>query len=324
MNRDEYRALFTQARHADLHDVMATLGGEPDRYDRRKFRVDGRHISINGEQFYDHDAGCGGGGAIDLVMHVRQCDFNDAVAYLTGHVPVPLRSADHERRREGPTSADERRPFVPPRRDVRSWPQVRTYLTEERGIPARIVDNLHRAGIVYADGRQNAVFLRHAPDGIVTGASVRGTRDGTDFKGLAAGTNRDAGYFYYHTGERQPYTTPSLVLAEAPIDALSVHALRLLAEERGPVTLLSTDGAGALPTAMIDKALAHGWTVQAAFDADKGGDLLWRRLGEHYPRETARETIWREAPPHGKDWNDTLRYVLQERAQALDREVHGR
>ena len=53
------------------------------------------------------------------------------------------------------------------------------------------------------------------------------------------------------------------------------------------MTLLSTDGAGALPTVMIDKALAHGWTVQAAFDADKGGDLLWRRLGEHYPPETA-------------------------------------
>src|SRR5947209_2926587 len=132
MNRDEYRALFTQARHADLHDVMATLGGEPDRYDRRKFRVDGRHISINGEQFYDHDADRGGGGAIDLVMHVRQCNFNDAVTYLAGHVG----SSDHERQCEGPTPADERRPFIPPQRDERSWPQVRTYLIEERGIPA--------------------------------------------------------------------------------------------------------------------------------------------------------------------------------------------
>lgn len=197
MNRNEYRALFTQTRRADLREVMATLGGQPDRYDKRKFRIGDRHISINGEQFYDHDAGRGGGGAIDLVMHVRHCDFNEAVAYLTGRVAVLVRSADHDRRNEGPALLEERRPFIPPRRDERYWPQVRAYLAEERGVPSRIVDNLHHTGVVYADSRQNAVFLRHAPDGTVTGASLRGTRAGTDFKGLAAGTDRDAGYFYW-------------------------------------------------------------------------------------------------------------------------------
>lgn len=322
MKRHVDPAVITQARQSDLHAVMTALGGARHRHDKAKYRLpDGRVLSVTDTLFYDHMAAHGGAGAIDLVMHVRECDFAEALAYLTGLPPAMHQAAPAPPRA---TMTREHGPFAPPAADERRWPQVRSYLTEERCLPAQIVDTVHREGLVYADGRGNAVFLRHGPDGQVTGAALRSTWPGSDFKGLAPGTVRDAGYFSYQAGERQPYTTPSLVLTEAPIDALSVHALRLLSEDRGQVTLLSTDGAGALPTAMIDTALAHGWTVQAAFDADKGGDLLWRRLGEHYPQETAQQTIWRERPPHGKDWNDTLRYVLQERAQALDRDAHGR
>lgn len=40
-------------------------------------------LSVKGQKFYDQVALKGGGGAIDLVKHLRKCDFNDAVAWLS-------------------------------------------------------------------------------------------------------------------------------------------------------------------------------------------------------------------------------------------------
>lgn len=322
MTRHLDSSVITQARQSDLRAVITALGGGRDRYDRAKYRLpDGRVLSLTETLFYDHTAAHGGAGAIDLVMHVRQCAFPEALAYL---MALPSEASHAMPTRHPMTAPRAQGPFVPPPADERRWAQVRSYLTEERCLPVGIVDAVHGMGLVYADQRGNAVFPRQSPDGRVTGAALRNTWPGSDFKGLAPGTVRQAGYFTYQTGEHQPYTTPSLILTEAPIDALSIHTLRLFAGEHGRMTLLSTDGAGALPTAVVDQALAQGWTVQAAFDADNGGALLWQRLQEHYPHETARQTIWREVPPHGKDWNDTLRYILRKQVQALDRDVHGR
>ena len=39
-------------------------------------------LLCTGPRFFDTRAGCGGGGAIDLVMHLFRVDFNHAVALL--------------------------------------------------------------------------------------------------------------------------------------------------------------------------------------------------------------------------------------------------
>src|SRR4051794_14339577 len=75
---------FARARSADLAAVLRSLGAERDRYDTAKWRIHGQVISVTGAQYYDHVAGRGGGGAIDLVMHVRGVSFREAVAYLDG------------------------------------------------------------------------------------------------------------------------------------------------------------------------------------------------------------------------------------------------
>ncbi len=83
----DYKALVAQARQLDLRDTIQTLGGAQDRYDTHKWRVNDEHISINGERFYNHDRREGGGGSIDLVMHVGGYTFRQAVAYLGADKP---------------------------------------------------------------------------------------------------------------------------------------------------------------------------------------------------------------------------------------------
>ncbi len=306
----DYKALVAQVRGIDLEDTMRALGGEQDRYDKHKWQVAGEHISINGEKFYNHDRQSGGGQSIDLVMHVGGYTFKQAVAYLTYEAgpELAVAAAAQYGARQGQEIVERERGaparFMPPTRDEGRWPQVQAYLTEERGIPRGMVDELHARGTLYADRRANAVFVRTDAAGQAVGASLRGTLPGSHFQGLALGSRREEGHFSFTMGEPTPYRVPQYHIAESPIDALSRAALAQRAGERGEYVFLSNDGHGELPRRQIDEGLARGALVHCGFDNDAGGDLLWAQVREAYPRA---EAIVRERPSDGaKDWNDAL------------------
>jgi len=309
----DYKALVAQARQLDLRDTIQTLGGAQDRYDTHKWRVNDEHISINGERFYNHDRQSGGGGSIDLVMHVTGYTFKQAVAYLNHEAgpDLAVAAAANHGARERTTQAQEivargeRAPFMQPQADEDRWPQVRAYLVEQRGIPRGMIDELHERGTIYADGRTNAVFLRTNAEGQAVGASLRGTLPGSEFQGLAYGSRRDEGHFSFTLGTPERYSAPQYHITESPIDALSRAALIQRAGEGGEYVFLSNDGHGDLPKRQIEEGLARGALVHCGFDNDAGGNLLWEQVKEAYPRA---EAIVRERPPAGaKDWNDALR-----------------
>ncbi len=80
--------------------------------------------------------------------------------------------------------------FTPPVPESSKWQEVRKYLTRTRKLPSGLVDSLHEQGLIYADDKQNAVFIRRSlNESKITGATLRGTagKDNT-FKGLAKGT----------------------------------------------------------------------------------------------------------------------------------------
>jgi len=305
----DYKALVAQARQLDLRDTIQTLGGVQDRYDTHKWRVNDEHISINGERFYNHDQQKGGGGSIDLVMHVTGYSFKQAVAYLNHEAgpELAVAAAAQHGARQGQEIVDrgERAPFMQPASDEDRWPQVRAYLVEQRGIPRGMVDELHERGTIYADGRSNAVFLRTDAEGQAVGASLRGTLPGSEFQGLAYGSRRDEGHFSFTIGTPEPYAAPQYHITESPIDALSRAALIQRAGEGGEFVFLSNDGHGELPRRQIDEGLARQALVHCGFDNDAGGHKLWAQVKEAYPRA---EAIVRERPSAGaKDWNDALR-----------------
>jgi len=321
----DYTALVAQARQLDLRDTIQTLGGVQDRYDTHKWRVNDEHISINGERFYNHDRQSGGGGSIDLVMHVAGYTFKQAVAYLNHEAgpELAVAAAAQHGARERTTQAQEivergeRAPFMQPQADEDRWPQVRAYLVEQRGIPRGLVDELHERDTIYADGRANAVFLRTDAEGQAVGASLRGTLPGSEFQGLAYGSRRDEGHFSFTIGTPERYAAPQYHITESPIDALSRAALIQRAGERGEYVFLSNDGHGDLPKRQIDEGLARGALVHCGFDNDAGGNKLWQQVKEAYPRA---EAIVRERPPAGaKDWNDALR-TAPERAERQGQE----
>jgi hypothetical protein len=321
----DYKALVAQARQLDLRDTIQTLGGVQDRYDTHKWQVNDEHISINGERFYNHDRQSGGGGSIDLVMHVTGYSFTQAVAYFNHEAgpELAVAAAANHGARERTAQAEEivergeRAPFMQPQADEDRWPQVRAYLVEQRGIPHGMVDELHERGTIYADGRSNAVFLRTNEEGQAVGASLRGTASGSQFQGLAYGSRRDEGHFSFSIGTPERYSAPQYHITESPIDALSRAALIQRAGERGEYVFLSNDGHGELPKRQIEEGLARGALVHCGFDNDAGGAKLWQQVKEAYPRA---EAIVRERPPAGaKDWNDALR-AAPERMESLGQE----
>jgi len=316
----DYKALVAQARQLDLKDTIQTLGGVQDRYDTHKWQVNDEHISINGERFYNHDQQKGGGGSIDLVMHVTGYSFKQAVAYLNHEAgpELAVTAAANHGARERTAQAEEivergeRAPFMQPQADEDRWPQVWAYLVEQRGIPRGMIDDLHERGTLYADSRSNAVFLRTDAEGQAVGASLRGTLPGSEFQGLAYGTRRDEGHFSFAIGTPERYSAPQYHITESPIDALSRAALIQRAGERGEYVFLSNDGHGELPKRQIEEGLAKGALVHCGFDNDAGGNKLWQQVKEAYPRA---EAIVRERPPAGaKDWNDAL-HTIQGRAE---------
>jgi len=319
--REDYRALAAQVRAIDLPTVIERLGGQVDRYDAHKWRVAGEHISITGERFYNHDRQQGGGGAIDLVMHAAGYDYREAVAYLRDNhgADAAVTAATWRQAREARREAQEivrhaeRAPVLVPDVDEDRWPRVRAYLTEDRGLPPHLIDALHQESLIYADGRANAVFLRVDDEGLISGASLRGTLPGSEFKGLAPGSRRDEGHFAFTIGTPERYMTPQYYITESAIDALSRAALLTQTDERGAHVFVSTDGHGELPRRWIDDGLERRGLIHCGFDNDRGGDTLWKRVQEAYPRA---EQIVRERPPGGvKDWNDALRAARDRQAE---------
>jgi len=320
--RDDYKALAAQVRAVPLETVIERLGGVQDRYNAHKYRLDGEHISINNERFYNHDRQQGGGGAIDLVMHTAGYDYREAVAYLrdTHGAEAAISAATWHSARDGQQLARqivehaERPAFRAPTSDEGRWSQVRNYLVEQRALPPALVDDLHGRGMIYADHRSNAVFIRQDADGQAVGASLRGTAPGSEFKGLALGSRREEGHFAFTVGQPAPYMAVQYHIVESPIDALSRAALIQREGVRGEYHFISTDGHGEIPRRHIDEGLAARGLVHCGFDNDKGGDTLWARVQEAYPRA---EALVHERPPAGaKDWNDALRASHEQDAMA--------
>ena len=82
---DELHAL----RQIPLPAVLRACGARPNRGDRKKWHTTQGSLSVTGLQFMNWNRGCGGGGAIDLVMHLEDLDFLGA-AWLQQRFSLPV------------------------------------------------------------------------------------------------------------------------------------------------------------------------------------------------------------------------------------------
>lgn len=272
-----------------------------------KWKHENHTINITGSKFYDWQHLKGGGGAIDLVMHVNHCNYKQAIVWLNDRFgeSATLTAVTYQTRE---TIQKEPLPqFVPPAIDENKWQQVKAYLTRERRLPASVVDTLHQQGLVYADDKQNAVFIRRKLDNeTITGATLRGT-SGADntFKGLAIGSKRSEGWFYFHRGGQSDDPIQRAVLVESPIDAISFAVLDR--SESRKTIYLSTDGAGTVPLEFLRQLPERA--VIIALDNDLDGEKMAHRLVEQLPSQSVRRL------PKGKDWNEELKNTFNLKPQ---------
>jgi len=277
----ERRELATGLRALPLEQVLPLCGAQPDRLDRRKWHTPAGTLSVTGAKFMNWTLGTGGGGAIDLVIHLRHLDFKNAVDWLAGHfsqIPPPHAVAP------APSPACALR-LPPP--DPSQLARVRDYLVAQRCLPSGLVDSLIDSGTLYADTRANAVFLLRDQYHLPVGAELRGTT-GAPWHGLAPGSRKDLGCFAIPFEHRS-----AVVLCESAIDAISCFALH------SGYRCLST--AGARPNShWLPPLLAQGCQVYCGFDADPTGDLTAQTMLSLYPRI-------RRLRPSQHDWNDVLK-----------------
>jgi len=268
-----------RVRQIPLAAVLPLLGAQPDRHDPAKWHTPSGPLSVTGMKFMNWRQGVGGGGAIDLVLHLTGLNFTAAVIWLCERFPAPEQAA-------GPRGAPEpvlRLPLAVKDRLGR----VREYLSAERALDPALLEPLIAAGTLYADGRGNAVFLMRSPAGERVGAELRGTTLAR-WRGMAPGSRKELGCF-----SAGPATATQVVLCESAIDALSCLQLR-------PGTLcLSTAGAASRP-AWLKPLLDEGREVFCGFDADAAGERLAQALLAFYP-------AIRRLRPSRHDWNDDLR-----------------
>jgi len=276
-----WRARADRLRALPLSAVLVALEAVRDPHDLAKWRTARGVLSVSGPKFMNWSQGIGGGGAIDLVMHVQQSGFGQALEWLEqrfGGLHLP-----------SATTTQVLSLALPPP-VASNWPRVRRYLVEERKLPVTLLEPLVQSGALYADARANVVFLLLDAAAVPVGAEMRGTT-ATAWRGMAAGSRKDRGFFGV------PATTShTIVLCESAIDALSCHALH------PNCRCLSTSGARAAP-AWLPALIAQGLTIYCGFDADPTGDAMAQRMHELHP------SILR-LRPSAKDWNDLLRQLV--------------
>jgi len=278
---EQIRKKATLVRNIELSVVLAQNGAMIDVRDPAKWHTEQGILSIKGQKFFNWTKNIGGGGAIDLIIHLHNVDYIKAVCWLAENFPSP----DVHTLRE--TKSLARKPFILPNRNQNGLSQITRYLILERGLPKDLIRSLIITGNLYADDRANAVFLLLGKGKTVVGAEIRGTAD-RPWHALASGSRKDRGCFYVKNSQSR-----NVVICESAIDAISYHSL-----DRGCIAL-STAGAHPNPL-WLPSLIKRGFNVFCGFDADETGDTLADKMITLHPSIT-------RLRPSKHDWNDVLR-----------------
>lgn len=277
MSFQDRREQADRLRGIPLKAVLLAAGAQADPRDPAKWHTAMGVLSVNGMKFINWKQGGGGGGAIDLAMHLHRMDFTSAIRWLAQRFSPPPVS-DYSQ----PPASELTLPSV----ESANLPRVIRYLVGQRRLPHPLIDPLVHDGRIYADTRANAVFLLLGNENKVVGAELRGTT-ATGWRGMAPGSRKNLGYF-----SAGPVGARNVVLCESAIDAISCAALY-------PECLcISTAGARPNP-AWLDTLLDRGLPIHCGFDADATGDQMAQTMIAAHP------TIQRLRPPL-HDWNDLL------------------
>lgn len=286
------KSKIAELRDIPLENVLERFDAVRDPRDpKRNWKTSIGRLTITGDKYYNHDAGAGGGGAIDLTMALGNFGFKEAVKWLGGEIGRDAAVMQYRREAEKHANRilDEtpRTPVKLPEKDPSKWSRVRDYLANTRQIPESIVAASAAKGRVWADRYGNAVFSLRNLEGEEVGVELRGTYD-KPFHGVRG----EKGLFV--TGTKHGNKA---AFVESAIEAMSYQALH-------PDSLaISTTGSSRDLMSVAAQTLSEkGFTVIDAFNRDRAGEKQGERL-----RLALTQTTVVIDRPQENDWNDTLR-----------------
>ena len=278
MNLQHMRERADRVRGIPLAAVLLAAGAEPDRSDPAKWHTSRGMISVTGRKFMNWGKATGGGGAIDLAMHLYGLDFKGALAWLCSRFPGPVPDGQQPAGRKPTLKLPERTPG--------RLSTVQRYLIAERRISPALVTRLIQCGDLYADHYANAVFVLRGKNNVPVGAELRGTGPRL-WRGLAPGSRKHLGHFSVRSSD-----IAGIILCESAIDAISCFAIH------PRHWCISTAGARPNPSWLPD-IIQNNLPVYCGFDDDPAGNTMAQAMCEIYP------LIKRLRPTH-HDWNDML------------------
>ena len=279
MNLKQMRTTAERLRTIPLSSVLLATGADHDRYDKARWHTPKGVISVTGMKFFNWHRSLGGGGAIDLIIHLYGIDFKGALAWLSHHFPESRVGFLPDVRSQSTLKL--------PQPEVRKLPEVKHYLNAERKINPTVIDYLIQCGDLYADNRSNAVFLMRTTDTVPIGAELRGIGH-RQWRGMAGGSRKDRGYFSIRN-----VTIDGIILCESAIDAVSSFMLN------PRYYCISTAGARPSP-GWLEPLIRQYPKVYCGFDADPTGDTMATAMIKVHPSV-------KRLRPQQHDWNDMLR-----------------
>lgn len=277
-----------QLRSLPLEQVAQALGCFQSKKllekDQKMWESPAGKIRIDGTKFFNHEEGVGGGGAFDLVMHVNDCNYAQALAFLRDEFDpsAAIQAAADAARIKAMAEVEKAAPapFQPPQNVEERWPRVRHYLTEVRALAGSLVDKLKAQGWIGADFRNNAFFLKVVGNRQVA-AELRGTGQ-SHFKGSRGRSSE--GVFPVLGGKAK------LAVCESAIDAISYVQLH------PGSSAIATGGTGKWKAALpfLEQHAQEYGEIVCASDNGEGGTGMAKALG-----------LPHEPPPRGfDDWNE--------------------
>jgi hypothetical protein len=305
--QQNYQAMTGQLRQIPLAQVAYEFGLDPDWQDKQKWRNETHTINITGEKFYDWQKMKGGGGAIDLVMHLQNSSFTEAIDWLGDRFGAVETLQLVTQQISKQVQENPQQLFQAPAPHEEKWGQVRDNLVRQRKLPSTLVDRLHRDRLVYSDEQGNTVFLRRDWGGKVTGAELH-EPDGKN--SLAIGTRRSQGGFHTTFGGEEGGLVERVVLVNGAIEGLSYQVLHPPTER---TMVLSIDGLGRMPwedLKMVER-------VAVAFNQNREGNEMARWLLEELPN--AKRLL-----PRHENWNKDLQQRMKEIQQQFQQKQQER
>jgi len=279
MSFQQTREKADRVRSVPLTSVLLTTGASQDRYDKAKWHTAQGVISVTGVKFMNWTCGVGGGGAIDLVIHLNSQCFKDAVEWLDRRFSETI----FPQQADIPTNTHLR---LPPPDSSRIW-RIKRYLVSKRAITPALVTRLIDVGTLYADNRSNAVFKLLGKEKMPVGAEIRGTGP-WPWRGMAYGSKKDLGFFSISA-----VSIDGIILCESAIDTISCFILS------PRYHCVSTAGARPNPR-WLPQLIQQGKPVYCGFDADQTGENMARTMISLYPSV-------KRLRPSKHDWNDVLK-----------------